>query len=130
MESAAQRSVLFVDDEDAIRTLAKDALTNAGYVFDEAADGAEAVAKLERRPYDVAVVDIIMPGREGVETIVEIKSRWPGVYVVAISGGGRVGPDDFLRLAKMLGADTTLKKPFRFTELIAAIGQDRPGGLG
>jgi DNA-binding response OmpR family regulator len=62
-----------------------------------------------------------MPEKEGIETIVEIKRRWPGIKVIAMSGGGRIGPDTFLDLAEGLGADVTMRKPLNFQALIAQV---------
>jgi DNA-binding response OmpR family regulator len=101
-------------------------LRSAGFEFDGAADGNEAIVKLERRPYDAVVIDMIMPDREGVETIVEIRRRWPETYIVAISGGGRIGADGFLDLAQALGADRTLSKPFTPAKLLAVLAEGRP----
>lgn len=102
------------------------ALTAAGIEFDEAADGNKALLKLGQRRYDALVIDIIMPDREGVETIVEVRKRWPGTFIVAISGGGRVGAQDFLKLASMLGADRTLTKPFTPAQLLATLAEGPP----
>jgi DNA-binding response OmpR family regulator len=65
------------------------------------------------------VTDIIMPVREGVETILAIKAHAPRTRVIAISGGYRVGPEDFLTLARHVGADDVLAKPFRPSALLA-----------
>jgi DNA-binding response OmpR family regulator len=114
-------SVLFVDDEQPIRDLFGRALMAAGIEVDCAADGNKALAKLKLRRYDAVVIDIIMPDREGVETIVEVRKQWPDTFIIAISGGGRIGADDFLQLAKMVGADCTLTKPFTPRALLALL---------
>jgi CheY-like chemotaxis protein len=67
------------------------------------------------------VTDIIMPEREGLETLKAIRAEAPGTKIVAMSGGGRIGPDAFLHLAARLGADATVTKPFRPSELAAVI---------
>jgi DNA-binding response OmpR family regulator len=122
-------SLLFVDDEQPIRDLFERALNSAGFEFDGAADGNQAIIKLELRRYDAVVIDIIMPDREGVETIVEIRRRWPETYIVAISGGGRIGGNGFLNMAKALGADRTLTKPFTPAKLLATLSECRPPQL-
>jgi DNA-binding response OmpR family regulator len=119
-------SVLFVDDEQPIRDLFGRALIAAGIEFDPAVDGNQALAKLETRRYGAVVIDIIMPDREGVETIMQIRERWPDTYIVAISGGGRVGAGDFLKLAEAVGADRTLTKPFTPTQLLAMLAAGPP----
>ena len=119
-------SVLFVDDEQPIRDLFGRALIAAGIECDGAADGNKALAKLDQRQYDAVVIDIIMPDREGVETIVEVRKRWPQSFIIAMSGGGRVGAADFLKLAKMVGADCTLTKPFTPAKLLAMLAEGPP----
>jgi CheY-like chemotaxis protein len=117
------QSVLVVDDEADIRALLGRALQGAGFTFDEAADGDQALSKLARHPSDVVVIDIIMPTREGVGTIIEIRQRWPDTYIVAISGAGRIGPCDFLELAQDVGADRTLSKPFTPAQLLNVLAE-------
>jgi CheY-like chemotaxis protein len=117
----AGKSVLVVDDEPGIRMLAVRALRGAGGTAYEAANGHEALRVLEKAAMDVVVIDLIMPEKEGIETIVEIKQRWPGVKVIAVSGGGRIGPDTFLDLAHGLGADITMSKPLNFQALTVQV---------
>jgi CheY-like chemotaxis protein len=119
-------SVLFVDDERPIRDLFRRVLTSVGALFDEAADGNQALAKLDERAFDAVVVDIIMPDREGIETIQQIRKRWPSTFIVAISGGGRIGPDEFLDLAAAVGADRTLTKPIRPSNLLSVLAEGLP----
>jgi DNA-binding response OmpR family regulator len=104
--------ILLVDDEKNVRfTLAK-ALKNHHHEVFEAGDGNEALKLLQETEIDLVVTDIIMPNREGLETIQEIRMNWPDVKIVAISGGGRVRNAEFLKVARKMGADTVLKKPF------------------
>ncbi len=119
-------SVLFVDDEQPIRDLFGRALIAAGVECDGAADGNQALAKLDRRQYGALVIDILMPDRDGVETILEVRKRWPETFIIAISGGGRIGAADFLKLAGMVGADRTQMKPFTPAMLLAALALGRP----
>jgi len=119
-------SVLIVDDEQPIRDLFGRALIAAGIECDGAADGNKALLKLEERRYDAVVIDIIMPDREGVETIVEVRKRWPDTFIIAISGGGRIGAADFLKLAAAVGADRTLTKPFTPAKLLATLAEGAP----
>ena len=86
--------------------------------------GASARSARSRSPrtdFTVMITDLIMPEKEGIETIIEVKKNYPAVKIIAISGGGEVGPENFLVLADALGAHTTLKKPFSGQELIRAI---------
>jgi DNA-binding response OmpR family regulator len=115
------KNVLVIDDEAGIRLLLARAIKAAGGAVHEAADGNAGLRILERTAVDLVVIDIIMPEKEGAETIMEIKERWPSLKVLAISGGGRIGPDTFLSLAEGLGADATMKKPLNFDAVVAQI---------
>ena len=119
-------SVLFVDDEQPIRDLFVRALVAAGIDAECAADGNKALAKLETRRFDALVIDIIMPDREGIETILEVRNRWPDTFIIAMSGGGRIGASDFLDLAVAVGAHRTLAKPFTPAKLLALLAEERP----
>ena len=88
-------------------------LSAAGYEVSVARDGLEAVTVLSQRPYNLMLTDIIMPDRDGIETLMEVRRLWPRCKVVAMSGGGRVGAELFLSLAGELGADSTIRKPFK-----------------
>jgi DNA-binding response OmpR family regulator len=114
----AASAVLVVDDDPVLAGLISRGLSGAGYEVGEAIDGNKALKALETKTYDAVVIDIIMPDREGVETIIEIRERWPGIKIIAMSGGGRMDPDMFLNLASTFGADALLKKPFRLRELL------------
>jgi CheY-like chemotaxis protein len=119
-------AVLFVDDEQPIRLLFRRALIAAGFDFHEATDGNQALTEIDRRHHDAIVIDMIMPDREGVETIIEIRKRRPDAFIIATSGGGRIGPAYFLNLANKLGADRTLSKPFTPAQLIELLAAGPP----
>ena len=117
------KRILVVDDESGIRDLASRALVAAGGDVATAGDGREAVKAMEADPFDLAIIDIVMPEKEGVETILEFKKRWPACKIIAISGGGRAGPEMFLSLADAFGADVTMKKPLSFALLVRTAGE-------
>jgi DNA-binding response OmpR family regulator len=114
-------SVLVVEDDAVLGGLICRGLRAAGYQVAEASDGNQALEALEKMTYAAVVTDIIMPDKEGVETIIEIRKRWPDTKIVAISGGGRVDPSMILNLAEHLGADAVLKKPFSLKSLLDAL---------
>lgn len=111
--------MLIVDDDAAIRGLVTMALAAAGCETYAAADGGEAIFVLERTRVDLALIDIVMPGKEGVETIIEAKARWPALKVIAISGSDI--RRHFLGIARGVGADMTMIKPLNLTQMIAHI---------
>ncbi len=113
--------IMVVDDEAALRRAIRLMLEHAGHVVIEAANGREAEEKQRAEPVDLALVDIIMPEKEGIETIMALRRDYRALRIVAMSGGGRVRNLRFLDIAKDLGADAALAKPFRRDELLAAI---------
>lgn len=117
-------NILIVDDDPVLRLVASEMLGQEGFEVREAEDGAVAVRLLEDEPADLVVIDMLMPNKEGIETIQEIKARWPGTRVVAISGGGKGMPSGYLlTLARSLGADAVYEKPLRalgFTDVVHA----------
>lgn len=122
-------SILIVDDDPVLRMVAGEMLRQAGYDVFDAEDGAVALKALAERSADLVVIDMLMPNKEGVETIQEIKQRWPATRVVAISGGGRGLPTGYLlSMARSLGADAVYEKPLRaddFTQIVrAALADD------
>jgi YesN/AraC family two-component response regulator len=114
-------SILVVDDEDLVRFSVRQMLEDAGHTVKEAADGVEGIAQLQSCAFDLMITDIVMPRKEGMETIAEAKQMQPDLRVIAISGGGPVGQFHYLELAKQFGADAVLAKPFKKQELIALV---------
>ncbi|WP_316975788.1 response regulator [Shumkonia mesophila] len=114
-------SILVVDDEDLVRFSVRQMLEDEGHTVKEAADGVEGIAQLQSCAFDLMITDIVMPRKEGMETIAEAKQMQPDLRVIAISGGGPVGQFHYLELAKQFGADAVLAKPFKKQELIAVV---------
>ncbi len=114
--------VLVIEDDDHLRRLLRTVLERAGYTVEDAPNGAAGLKQFSARPADVVVTDIIMPEKEGLETIIELKRDHPEVKIIAISGGGARLDAQYLPSAKALGADCTIEKPFEPREVIEAIG--------
>jgi DNA-binding response OmpR family regulator len=113
--------VLVIDDDELLRSTLCSALLSAGHEVAAAADGGAALRALDQGRVDIAVVDIVLPDKTGLEIIGELKTYYPDVRILAISGNGRADWPDFLGLARRMGADASLAKPFRPRELIAAV---------
>lgn len=113
--------VLVIDDEAALRATIRRMLESAGHLVVEAENGRVGLEAYRSQPADVVVTDIIMPQKEGIETIRDIRKLNGDVRIVAISGGGRNKNMDFLRIAGKLGATVTLAKPFRKEQLLACV---------
>jgi DNA-binding response OmpR family regulator len=125
-------SILVIDDEQLIRLQIRNALEFEGFTVHEAANGNEGLARIAQSTPDVVITDILMPDKEGIETILELRRTHPKIRIIAISGGGRTGNKDFLRTAKHLGADRTLAKPFGLAELLRLVREvlDDANGAG
>ena len=102
------------------------ALTITGHEVQVAKDGNEALAVLRTAPVDVAVVDLYMPGKDGIETIMDIRRRYPGIKIIAITGSVPKTGTPILAMAQKLGAHLTLPKPFSVEELMTAVKQVWP----
>lgn len=116
-------TILIIDDDQALRDSLRRTLRREGYTVLEAAEGGEGLKVLKSHPVDVVLVDLFMPGKEGLETIGELRRSHPGIKIIAMSGGGKKGHMDVLKAAKLMGARRVLAKPFTREELIDTVEQ-------
>lgn len=112
--------ILAVDDDEAILATIIDILVADGHAVTPAGNGLQASNLFRKERFDLIVADIVMPEKEGIETILELKREFPKIPVIAISGSSRF-PEKYLEVARNLGADETLSKPFDVEQLRAAI---------
>lgn len=115
------QTILIIEDDAQVRKLLMRILDSAGYNVLEAVDGKEGVKLFNQNPADLVVTDLVMPEQEGLETIRLLRKRVSNVKIIAISGGGRIGPEDYLLMAKGLGARQTLKKPINREDLLFSV---------
>lgn len=115
--------ILIIEDDIQMRQLLTQMLQRAGYEVVEASNGREGIKLYRDDPTDLIITDIIMPEKEGIETIIELKGGFPDVRIIAISGGGRIDSKDYLEMAEGWGVECTFSKPFDRKELLAAIDQ-------
>lgn len=113
--------VCVVDDDPLYRDAICSMLEGTCYTTVTAGDGDEGLKQIHRSGARLLVIDMIMPTKEGLETIAEAKRRFGGIKVVAISGGGHTRPSDVLAWARELGANAILAKPFRKAALLTAL---------
>lgn len=113
--------ILVVDDEPAILLMLKKMLEKADHEVDTASDGNEGIILFEKNKHDLLITDIIMPHKEGMETIIELRKKYPDLKIIAISGGGRISPDGYLPGAKLLGANMVFQKPLVQKEFLEAV---------
>ena len=118
---SVELKVCVVDDDPLMLSHLEEMLTTAGHEVVTALDVDTGLTRAETQGSDVAVVDILMPERDGLTFIIEIRRRLPNLRIVAISGGGRLGAGSLLKMASGLGADATLVKPFSASELEIAL---------
>ena len=114
-------TILVIDDDEAVRYAIRRVARDEGYTVALAADGEEGLAMVESVSPALVITDLIMPEKEGLETIRALRKRRPDLPIIAISGGGRLVGRDFLDLARKLGAVETLAKPFEPEQLVEAI---------
>ena len=96
-------------------------LERAGHNVRVAADGDMGISLYRAEPADLVITDLIMPEKEGIETIQELREDFPEVRILAVSGGGMVDPNGPLSDAELFGADASLAKPFSVDELREAV---------
>jgi Response regulator containing CheY-like receiver, AAA-type ATPase, and DNA-binding domains len=113
--------ILVFDDEPSILLMIKKMLERAGHEVDMALNGREGMELLEKNKPDLVITDIIMPEKEGLETIMTLRKKYPEIKIIAISGGGRIGPEGYLPSAKHLGADMVFQKPLVQKEFMEAV---------
>lgn len=114
-------SVLVIDDEPALREILSQVLTTAGHRVVGAGNGKEASKALTSSAFDVVLTDVIMPEKDGMQVISEVRKKFPEVRIIAMSGGGHVSRDQYLKIAKGLGAHAVLEKPFANQKLLDTI---------
>ncbi len=115
--------ILVVEDDGQLRTLLRRLFERAGYTVAEACDGEQGLRMQRQEPCDLIVTDLVMPGKDGIAMIREIRKEMPGTKIIAISGGGRVDAGRYLRIAETLGAVRSFTKPFKLQEMEAAVRQ-------
>ena len=113
--------ILLVDDDDNLREIIGRFLRQADHVVTMAANGNEALRLVGDGVFDLVITDLVMPGKEGIETIMELRRKLPALKIIAMSGGGHFAPECYLAIARNLGVARTLAKPFSGEDLLAAV---------
>jgi CheY-like chemotaxis protein len=113
--------VLIIDDEPQIRSMLRLMLERDGYEVQEAPDGIEGIRIYRQNPVDLIISDLIMPNKDGIGMMIELKKEFPDIKIIAMSGGGLNKPEGYLEGAKKLGAKRTLTKPIDRKELLRAV---------
>ena len=113
--------VLIIDDEEYVRMTLSQALEDEGHTVSVAVNGQEGLDRYNAETPDLVITDVLMPGKEGIETILELRKIDPKVRILVMSGGGRINNVDFLEVARTFGATAALKKPFPIDEFTRVV---------
>jgi DNA-binding NtrC family response regulator len=116
-------SILVVDDEEDVRDVLQGILEGADYRVSTAADGNEASKLLAAEKFSLVLTDLLMPDRDGIEVVGELRKKYPTTPVIVMSGGGRMRHVEYLKMAKTFGAHAVLEKPFKSEQLLTTITQ-------
>ena len=118
--------ILLIDDDPPLRSVLADALIRAGHKVTQAEDGRQGMEVFRTSPTDVVVTDLIMPGQEGLETIMQLRREFPALPIIAMSGGSVANSPLYLDMARRFGAQLALCKPFTADQLLKAIDSVLP----
>lgn len=121
-------TILIIDDERALRETLREMLETLGYDVCEAKDGSEGIEILKRNRVALVITDILMPKKDGIETIHDIRRLYKHLPIVAMSGGGVTRNMSFLDYARKLGATHVLHKPIKFKDLSDTVRSLAPLG--
>ncbi len=119
--------ILLIDDDEPFRTMLRLTLIHFGHTVIEACNGKQGLDLFPQANADLVITDIVMPEKEGIEVLMELKKLQPSVKVIAMSGGCRNRSGSYLQIAKVLGASKVLAKPFSNADLLTAINELLPG---
>lgn len=116
-------TILIADDDPTLRAIGAELLADEGYRVLHAEDGDDALRVVAAEPVDLIVLDMLMPNKDGLETIIELRRRKVSVRILAISSGGSMDIDSLLRPALAFGADRVMSKPLRISTFAATIAE-------
>jgi CheY-like chemotaxis protein len=113
--------ILLIDDNAELLRSTSAVLRALKHDVVTAQNGAEALKRTDLATFQLVITDILMPEKEGFETIMTLRRQHPTLKIIAVSGGGYIDARQYLESASMLGAHLTLEKPFSGLDLIVAI---------
>lgn len=113
--------ILLIDDNEQVRDMIGELLRTEGFEVEVASDGAEGLKAFRNKKADLVITDVVMPEKEGLEVIAEIKQMAPETKLIAVSGGGYSQNLGYLAIAERLGAHRTVSKPFKMDEFIKTV---------
>ncbi|PKN41730.1 MAG: response regulator [Deltaproteobacteria bacterium HGW-Deltaproteobacteria-18] len=120
-QSAAMQNILVIDDDKLMCLALAKILISAGYNVVQAADGEEGLKLYRSQDFDLVITDLIMPDKEGIQIIRELRKENSRIRIIAMSAGGRGGATDYLKWARLMGAKQCLSKPIKREDLLDAV---------
>ncbi len=115
--------ILIVEDDLELREMLRISFARKKFTVLEADNGRDAILHFKPSVTDIVITDLIMPDEDGLKVIMKLKEQKPSIRIIAISGGGKVGPGNYLNLAKALGANAVFSKPFSINDLMIKIDE-------
>jgi len=115
--------ILIVEDDLELREMLRISFARKKFTVLEAENGRDAILHFKPSVTDIVITDLIMPDEDGLKVIMKLKEQKPSIRIIAISGGGKVGPGNYLNLAKALGANAVFSKPFSINDLMIKIDE-------
>lgn len=115
------KNIVVIDDNEDIRWLIYNMLNLEGYNVYQAPESKTAFEIIRTTPIDLVITDLIMPDKDGLEIIMDLRRDFPDIKIIAISAGGQIGPSTYLDMAMKLGADRILYKPFNQSDVIKVV---------
>lgn len=115
-------TILIIDDEESIRNLLKEVLERANHHVLLARDGQEGLILYQQNKVDLVLMDILMPGTDGLEATLQLTREYLDVKIIAMSGAQ--GDRNFLDVAKLFGARRVFEKPFDLDKLVQAVNEE------
>lgn len=117
-------NILVVDDEKNVRDMVVKMIKPLGHKLSEAENGLQAIESCRSTAFDLVITDLVMPGKHGIDLIMDLKKEFPNIPVIAISGGGGInGRFDYLEIAKLAGVTKIMKKPFEMSDMRQAVNE-------
>jgi DNA-binding NtrC family response regulator len=113
--------ILILDDEESIRLILRKALEDAGHTVDEAANGVDGMALMKEKRFDLAIIDVVMPQKGGLETLMEMHGAHPDMKAIMISGKIDLDSEAFRNFSGIFGVTLALKKPFHLATVIQTV---------
>lgn len=120
-KKASMQSILVIDDDKLMCLALARILVSAGYSVAQAFNGDEGLQMYRSQKFDLVITDLIMPDKEGIQIIRELRKEDSRIRIIAMSAGGRGGATDYLKWARLMGAKQCLSKPIKREDLLNAV---------